>query len=42
MHNFASFMAVSITCEESQHVYGDVYTVKGHGEGLFFSTWMAL
>jgi hypothetical protein len=41
LYEFAPFMAVSTTCGESRPVYGDVYTVGEHGEGYFYSTWVA-
>jgi hypothetical protein len=38
---FASFMVVSSAYGEPQLLYGDVYTVGGHGEIFYYPIWVA-
>jgi hypothetical protein len=39
--NFAPFMVVSSTFGELRPIYGDIYTVGGHGKKLYYLTWVA-
>jgi hypothetical protein len=42
VHSFALFIVASVTCGESQPVYGGVYMVGGHNEEYFYPIWMAI
>jgi hypothetical protein len=40
MYGFAPFMITTSTLGGPRHLYGDVYMVGEHGQGVYFPTWV--
>jgi hypothetical protein len=41
VHSYASLMGATSADGALKPLYGDVFTVRGYGEGFFFPTWVA-